>query len=279
MSAVAAAILPAATALDTIRALAPAARPHVALVLGSGWSGLRAQIVEPVVIPYDALAGFPPVTVQGHAGELVLGRIGGVEVALLAGRKHAYETGRADAMKLPLRVLRALGCDVLLQTNAAGSLDPAMGVGSLMLLEDHINFTQLSPLLGDQGCERFVSLVDAYDPGLRAIARDVARTRGVALHQGVYAWCIGPQFETPAEIRMYRLLGAHAVGMSTVPETIIARHAGMKVLAISLLTNLAAGLDAEPMSHEHTLSSAAAAAEMAGSFLGALIGALATGLD
>lgn len=256
-----------AAALAAVRAAAPAARPRIALVLGSGWGALRAQVQHAIAIPYAALEGFPQATVQGHAGELVLGRIGGHEVALLAGRKHAYETGRADAMKHPLRVLRALGCEVLVQTNAAGSLSPDMPPGSLMALSDHINFAQWSPLFGEGGSERFVSMVDAYDPVLRRHAQAVAQARGLTLREGVYVWFVGPQFETPAEIRLFRTAGADAVGMSTVPETIIARHAGMKVLAFSLLTNYAAGLSNERLSHAHTLAEAAAASEMATGFL------------
>ena len=159
-------------------------------------------------------------------------------------------------MKVPLRALHALGCEILVQTNAAGSLDERMPAGSLMVLTDHINLPQRSPLVGENGSDRFVNMVDAYDPQLREVALRVARREGVELHEGVYVWCLGPQFETPAEIRMYRGLGARAVGMSTVPETILARRAGMRVLALSLMTNMAAGLSDEVLSHAHTLEQA-----------------------
>lgn len=260
--------------LQHIRARAPQVAPRVAVVLGSGWAALRTVLQDAVRIPYAELGGFPQATVQGHPGELLLGRIGNTPVAVMAGRKHTYETGEADGMKHPLRVLRALGCEVLVQTNAAGSMDPRMGVGSLMLLSDHINFAQRSPLIGETGSDRFVNMVHAYDPALRALAHSVAQKRGVPLHEGVYLWYVGPQFETPAEIRLFQLAGAQAVGMSTVPETILARHAGMKVLAFSLLTNMAAGLSDEPLSHAHTLAQAQAAQAMASGFLAALIAQL-----
>ncbi len=244
------------TALETLRSRAPDARPHIAVVLGSGWSGLTAHLADAVRIPYAELKGFPHADVQGHKGELWLGRIGAHEVAVMCGRKHTYEDGDAKAMKVPLDTFQAMGCRVLVQTNASGSLEPAMGPGTLMVLTDHINMAQRSPLVGEAGSERFVDMVNAYDAGLRATALQVAARAGIALHEGVYMWILGPQFETPAEIRMFRQLGAHAVGMSTVPETILARRAGMKVLALSLITNMAAGMSGESLSHAHTLEQA-----------------------
>jgi purine-nucleoside phosphorylase len=163
---------------------------------------------------------------------------------------------------------------VLLQTNAAGSCDPAMVPGALMLLADHLNLTQLSPLVGEHGDGRFVDMGAAYDAALRAHARAHAAAAGQALHEGVYAWLLGPQFETPAEIRMLRGLGAHAVGMSTVPETILARHAGLRVMALSLMTNLAAGLSDEQLSHAHTLATAQAAGERAAALLQGIVATL-----
>lgn len=262
------------TALDILRQRLPQARPRIALVLGSGWGALADQIQSPVRISYADLPGFPLPSVQGHASDLIWGRLGPHEVVVLTGRKHTYETGEPDGMKLPLRTLREWGCELLVQTNAAGSLRPEMPPGSLMLLSDHINFSQRSPLIGEGGSERFVSMVNAYDPGLRAQALAVAAQRGETLHQGVYVWFVGPQFETPAEIRMFAQVGADAVGMSTVPETIIARHAGMRVLAFSLITNMAAGLSAEALSHAHTLSQAAAASDRASGLLSAVVAAL-----
>lgn len=262
-------------ALARLRALAPAARPRVAVVLGSGWGSLTDHLEHASCIPYAELPGFPLATVAGHAGELWLGRIGAVEVAVMRGRQHGYETGAVDGMKLPLRCLRALGCEVLVQTNAAGSLHADWGAGSLMLVADHINLPQRSPLVGEAGSGRFVGMGDAYDRVLRLGARQVALRMGLHLYEGVYLWCFGPQFETPAEIRAFQRLGADAVGMSTVPETLIARHAGMRVLALSLITNLAAGLSDETLSHARTLAAAQEASARAGNFLREVIAALA----
>ena len=261
-------------ALAHLRARAPQVLPRIAVVLGSGWGGFTAHLRDAVCVPYAELPGFPQATVAGHAGELWLGRLGGHEVAVMSGRKHAYETGAVDGMKSPLHTLRALGCEVLLQTNAAGSLHPHMGPGSLMLVSDHINLPQRSPLVGEAGSERFVGMADAYDPQLRRVALQVAGAQGVKLFEGVYLWCLGPQFETPAEIRAFRVLGADAVGMSTVPETILARHAGMRVLALSLITNLAAGLAHEQLSHAATLAQAQVTGAMASTLLAGLVGAI-----
>jgi purine-nucleoside phosphorylase len=249
--------------------------PQLAIVLGSGWQAVTGHVDDGVEIAYADLPAFPVVGVAGHAGTLILGRLGGTEVAVLSGRQHAYEEGRADAMKGAIRTLAALGVHSLVLTNAAGSLDAAVGSGSLMLLTDHLNIAQRTPLHGESGSLRFVDMRNAYDADLRRRAHEVARGMGQPLHDGVYAWMLGPQFETPAEIRMLRTLGADAVGMSTVPETILARHAGLRVLALSLVTNLAAGLDSEPLSHAQTLAVAQACAQRAARFLEALAGALA----
>ncbi len=265
------------TDLPAVRAIQnrfPLARPRVAVVLGSGWGDLTSHIRDALRLPYSELEGFPVATVAGHSGELWLGNIGANAVAVMSGRKHGYETGAVDSMKTPLRVLKALGCDLLVQTNAAGSVNPAMPAGSLMVLTDHINLPQRSPLVGESGSERFVDMTDAYDPALRAHVSRIAKVRGVTVHEGVYAWFFGPQFETPAEIRMAARLGADAVGMSTVPETILARHAGMRVLALSLITNMAAGLSSERLSHAHTLEQAQRAGKMASSLLADVIGSL-----
>jgi purine-nucleoside phosphorylase len=261
----------ASPALETLRARAPRARPRIAVILGSGWGGLTEHIDDAVSIPYSDLQGFPHAGVPGHTGELWLGRIGTHEVAVMSGRKHTYEEGDAKAMKVPLETLRALGCAVLVQTNASGSLQPSMGPGSLMVVTDHINMAQRSPLVGEAGADRFVDMVNAYDAGLRATALQVAARSGTRMHEGVYMWILGPQFETPAEIRMFGQLGAHAVGMSTVPETILARRAGMKVLALSLVTNMAAGLSDENLSHAHTLEQARIAGARASQLLADVI--------
>ena len=234
-----------------IRERAGPAPVRLGLVLGSGLGHLAAA-VEGVAIPYAELDGFPHAGVSGHTPELVVGDLEGVRVAVFGGRAHYYEAGRADAMRRPLEVLRALGAEALLLTNAAGSMRGDIGPGDLMLLSDHINFSGLNPLIGEPTDARFVPMTEAHDPGLRAALRAAAEAEGVALPEGVYAWYSGPSFETPAEIRAIRTLGADAVGMSTVPEVILARFLGLKVAAISTVTNMAAGLSDEAISHEHT---------------------------
>ena len=260
------------TALEILMARAAGCVPRVAVVLGSGWGGLTAHIQNPVCIPYAELPGFPTAGVAGHGGELWLGQLGRQAVAVMSGRKHGYETGAVDGMKLPLQVLHSMGCRVLVQTNAAGSLRADLPPQSLMAISDHLNLPQRSPLVGEGGSERFVSMVDAYDPALLAHAVARAAELGTGLHTGVYAWAFGPQFETPAEIRMLARLGADAVGMSTVPETILARH--LRVLALSLITNMGAGLSQEHLSHAHTLSQAAAASQNASAVLAHIIATL-----
>ncbi len=251
--------------------------PRVALLLGSGWAGAaHAEVVRDAVdVDYAQLPAFPALAVGGHAARVRLGTLGGRAVAVLLGRAHAYESGQAHAMRGAVRTLARLGCRVLVQTNAAGSLHTSMPPGSLMVLSDHLNLPQRSPLVHERDDSRFVDLRDAYDPALRALARRCAQARGLTLHEGVYAWVMGPQFETPAEIRMLRALGADAVGMSTVPETILARHAGLRVLALSLVTNLACGVGDEALSHAHTLQ----AAQHAGADASALVQAIVAALD
>jgi purine-nucleoside phosphorylase len=246
-----------ARSADLIRRRIGDPLPALALLLGSGWDAAAGAIREPLELRYADLPAFPALGVGGHQGLLRVGTLGGRRVAVLLGRQHAYETGAVDAMAGPIRTLAALGVKVLLQTNAAGGIAPGMKPGDLMLLSDHLNLVQRSPLVREGGESRFVDMAGAYDPALRATARAAARTLGLELHEGVYAWVMGPQFETPAEIRMLRTLGADAVGMSTVPETILARHAGLRVLALSMITNLACGLSDERLSHAHTLATAA----------------------
>lgn len=234
-----------------IRDRAGAGPVEIGLVLGSGLGHL-AEAVEGVAIPYDDLPGFPHAGVSGHNPKLVIGDLEGRRVAVFGGRAHYYESGRGDAMRLPLEVLRALGGSQLLLTNAAGSLRADMPPGDLMLLSDHINFSGLNPLIGEPTDARFVPMGDAHDPEMRAGLKAAAEGLGIALHEGVYAWYSGPSFETPAEIRAIRILGSDAVGMSTVPEVILARFLGLKVAAVSTITNMAAGLSDEAISHEHT---------------------------
>jgi len=233
--------------------------PRVGVVLGSGLGAVADAVSDPVVIGYEELPGFPRPGVEGHAGRAVLGVIGGVPVAVLQGRAHLYEGGNPEALRVPVRALRAAGASVLVLTNAAGSLRADVGPGSLMAITDHINMTGVNLLVGpndDALGPRFPSLRDAYDPSLLALLREAARDVGVPLAEGVYLAVMGPTFETPAEIRAYRTMGADAVGMSTVQETIIARHCGLRVAAVSMITNLAEGMTDEPLSHEQTLRAA-----------------------
>jgi xanthosine phosphorylase len=246
-----------------IRRAAGGLMPRLAIALGSGLGAVARQIAATDTLPYASLEGFPISSVPGHANRLILGRLAGLPVACLEGRTHVYEGRGADAMAVPIRALRAAGVETLLLTNAAGSLRPEVGPGRLMLIADHINFQPGNPLIGandERIGPRFPSLRDAYDPGLRARLRAAAATARVALAEGVYLACAGPSFETPAEIRAFRLLGADAVGMSTVPEVILARHCGLRVAAISVITNLAEGIAEAPIAHEETLAAASAAA-------------------
>jgi len=235
-------------------------RPRVGIVLGSGLGPFADDVADAAVVPYGDLEGFPTPGVGGHAGRLLVGSVSGTPVAVLHGRAHLYESGRADAMAAPVRTLAALGCEALVLTNAAGSLREEAGPGSVMAITDHIGLTGVSPLFGAPGDDRFVNMVDAYDPDLRARLHDAAARIGLALHDGVYAWFCGPHFETPAEIRAARVLGADAVGMSTAPECILGRHAGLRVAALSMITNLAAGMGGAALSHAQTLTVAATAA-------------------
>ena len=248
--------------------------PAIAVLLGSGWGPFADQVQGAIDVPYADLPAFPALAVGGHKGLLRCGSLGTKKVAVLAGRKHAYETGNADGMLGAIRTLSTWGVKLLLQTNAAGSMDAHMRPGELMLISDHLNVVQRSPLIGEPGDGRFCDMSAAYDPALRAQAKAAASAMGTTLFEGVYAWVLGPQFETPAEIRMLRNFGARAVGMSTVPETIIARHAGMKVLALSMMTNMAAGMQDEALSHAHTLATANSASARAVATLSAVVQAL-----
>jgi xanthosine phosphorylase len=239
-------------------------RPRVGIVLGSGLGAVADAVTDPTAIDYADLPGFPRPTVAGHGGRAVLGRIGEVPVAVLQGRAHVYEGGDFDAIRTPVRALRAAGGEILVLTNAAGSLRPEVGPGRLMLITDHINLSGVNVLTGPNDDEigpRFPSLRDAYDPELRERLRGAAAELGTELAEGVYIAVSGPTFETPAEIRACRMLGADAVGMSTVHETAVARHAGLRVAAVSAITNLAEGMSPEPLSHEQTLRDAQLAAD------------------
>lgn len=237
--------------LSLVQSRAGTAPVRLGLILGSGLGHL-AGAVEGVAIPYGDLPGFPHAGVSGHNPNLVIGDLEGVRVAVFGAREHYYENGNPAAMRPALQLLKSLGAEALIATNAAGSLRADIRPGDLMLLNDHINFSGLNPLIGEPTDARFVPMTAAHDPDLRAGLRAAAGAEGIALPEGVYAWYSGPSFETPAEIRAIRILGGDAVGMSTVPEVILARFLGLKVAAISTVTNMAAGLSDEAISHEHT---------------------------
>lgn len=233
--------------------------PRVGLVLGSGLGGLADLVSEPVAIPFGELPGWPAASAPGHAGRLLLGRLEGVPVACLQGRLHMYEGLEAVTVVEPAMLMGRLGARVLVLTNASGGVDPGFDAGTLMLLTDHLNLTGRSPLLGpndDTLGPRFLDLTAVYDPELRGRMRAAADAEGVTLAEGVYAGLLGPTYETPAEVRMLRTLGAHAVGMSTVMEAIGARYLGMRVVGVSLVTNKGAGISAVPLSHDEVLAAA-----------------------
>jgi xanthosine phosphorylase len=251
-----------APAAAAIAERAPGFTPRLGILLGSGLGPVAGALEGAETIPYGELPGFPVPSVAGHAGTLSLGRLAGLPVACLQGRSHVYE-GDATGMRVPVRALRRAGAEALLVTNAAGSLRADVGPGALMAIADHINMLGVNPLAGpnpDAVGPRFPSLRDAYDPDLRGVLHEAAAALGISLAEGVYLATAGPTFETPAEIRAFRTLGADAVGMSTVPEVILARHAGLRVAAVSAITNLAEGMGGEPLSHEQTLRTAEAAA-------------------
>lgn len=229
-----------------------AVEPTVGIVLGSGLGDLAQAVEGSATIPYDELEDFPLLGVSGHEGSLVVGRMGGTSVAVMAGRGHYYEHGRSDVMRPALETLKALGVRDLVLTNAAGSLRQDIPPAAVMLITDHINFGNRNPLIGVQSDYRFVSMSVAYDADLRRAALHAADREGVELHEGVYMWFSGPSFETPAEIRAARILGADAVGMSTVPEVILARFLGLRVLGFSVITNYGAGMTETELSHAET---------------------------
>lgn len=236
---------------------ATAIRPELLLVLGSGLGDLAEQVEKTVILSYEDLPGFAGTSVPGHMGRLLLGRWNGRFIAVMQGRLHYYEGHDMQDVVLPIRVMQRCGVRRLILTNAAGGVDPAMTPGDLMLIKDHIGLFAESPLRGlnlDAFGPRFPDQSRIYDPDWLALARRCAAELAMTVHEGVYAWCRGPQYETPAEIRLLARLGANAVGMSTVPEAITAAHGGMKVLALSCITNMAAGILDEPLSHEDVMA-------------------------
>ena len=228
---------------------------NIAMILGSGLGGLAAR-VNGTEVSYSELPGFPQAGVSGHGAALVIGTLFGARVGIFTGREHYYEHGRADAMRVPLETAAALGATTLIATNACGSFRADIPPGDLMLLNDHINYSGLNPLIGEPTDRRFVNMTQAYDPEIRQILQTAAQDEGIPLKEGVYSWYSGPSFETPAEIRMLKMLGADVVGMSTVPEVILGRFLGLRCAAVSVVTNMAAGLGNEHISHEHTKESA-----------------------
>jgi purine-nucleoside phosphorylase len=233
-------------------------RPKIAVVLGSGLGFIAGQIEDAVRIPYQDIPGFPATTVIGHGAELVLGRLAEKEVLVQSGRFHMYEGHDPNVTALPVRAFATLGIDTLLVTNAAGGIRRTFSSGTVMLIADHINLTFRNPLTGPvlPGEERFPDMSEPYDPALRALAREVARERRIAMDEGVYVQLLGPSYETPAEIRMLDRLGADAVGMSTAVEVIAARARGLKCLGFSVITNLAAGISPHKLGHEEVMETA-----------------------
>jgi len=247
--------------------------PQVAVVLGSGLGSFGDDLAEAAKIPYKEIPHFPHSTAIGHAGRLVIGKLGAVTVAAMQGRVHQYEGYTAKQAAFPMRVFGLLGIKAAILTNAAGGINLGYGQGALVLLRDHINLQGANPLVGandDRLGSRFPDMTEAYNKDFRAMALEEAARLGVKLHEGVYAALQGPSYETPAEIRYLKTIGADLVGMSTVPEVIVARHMGIKVMAISCVTNMAAGLSGEAINHQEVLDTGA---RVRGTFL-ALLGAV-----
>jgi len=249
------------TAIGALKSRGLDSLPPLAVVLGSGLGAFADEARDAVAISYIDIPGFPVPSVEGHAGRLVVGTIEGRRVALFQGRGHYYERGNANAMRVAIDAFRALGGEALLLTNAAGGLNKEWRPPALVAITDHINFSGLNPLIGHGRADRFVPLTKAYDDALLARLHEAARSAGVTLNEGVYMWFSGPSFETPAEIRAARILGADLVGMSTVPEVILGRRAGLRCAAVSVVTNYAAGLAGGDPSHEETQAVAAQASD------------------
>jgi purine-nucleoside phosphorylase len=245
----------AINAAAAIRKRAATQQPKIGIILGSGLGGLAKSIVNAVRVPFAEIPGFPEVTVAGHEGAVILGGLGGREIVALSGRFHMYEGHPAALAAFPVRVFHALGAQELFVSNAAGGISSKLAVGDLMMISDHLNLTGTNPLVGElgEGETRFPDMTDAYNPGLRWVLRTTAEKLGITLKEGVYAGLLGPSYETPSEVKMLRLLGADAVGMSTVPEVIVARALGMRVAGVSCITNAAAGVTGAALSHAEVL--------------------------
>ncbi len=248
--------LPLADALALVRSRLPIQSPAAAIVLGSGLGGLAARIGSATRVSYRDIPGFAEPTVEGHAGELLHGTLGGREVLALAGRFHMYEGHDVAHATFPVRVVHALGARTLILSNAAGGIRRTFGAGQLMVIADHLNLMFRNPLIGGvvPGDVRFPDMSDPYDPALRRQLHKIANELGIRLEEGVYAGLLGPSYETPAEVRMLERLGADAAGMSTVPEVIVARAMGMRCVAVSCITNPGAGLSPEPIDHADVIA-------------------------
>ena len=264
-------------AADTVARRLGALEPRVAIVLGSGLGSVADAVQSAIRIPLSAIPGFPKPAAPGHKGELVAGTLEGVPVLVQSGRFHLYEGHAPQVAALPVRVFARLGIRTLILSNAAGGIRSTFRPPTLMLIADHINLMFRNPLEGalEEGEQRFPDMSDPYARELRALAREVARQQKIGLEEGVYAALLGPSYETPAEIRMLARLGADAVGMSTVPEVIVARARGIRCLGFSSITNVAAGLSAEPLSHEEVLAAGSRVAGQLGALLSGVVGRLA----
>jgi purine-nucleoside phosphorylase len=263
---------------DAIRSRLGNVKPAAAIILGSGLGRLADKITDRLVVPYHDVPGFPPPTVVGHSGAVVAGTLGGRRVVALSGRFHMYEGHDASLAGFPVRVLHELGARTLIVTNAAGGIRPTFRPGDIMLIRDHINMMFRNPLTGpvEQGDERFPDMSEPYDPALAAIAREVAKSQGVSLAEGVYCALLGPTYETPAEVKMLTKIGADAVGMSTVPEVIVARARGMRVLGFSCITNLASGLSDQPITHAEVLETTLIAGEKMSALVAGIVSRLSS---
>ncbi|AUM64692.1 purine-nucleoside phosphorylase [Brevibacillus laterosporus] len=231
-------------------------KPTIGLVLGSGLGVLADEIEETTVISYNEIPHFTKSTVVGHKGQLVIGKLKGKQVVAMQGRFHYYEGHELEAVVFPIRVMKAIGVETIIVTNAAGGINESYKPGDLMLISDHLNLTYRNPLIGgnDESLgARFPDMSEAYSKRLRKLSKEIAATLGIQLQEGVYAGLLGPSYETPAEIRMLRILGGDAVGMSTVPEVIVARHMNIEVLGISCISNMAAGILDQPLSHDEVM--------------------------
>lgn len=269
-----------ADAVEVLRERA-ALQPRLAVVLGSGLSALAGEVTDGVEIPYGEIPHFPVSTAPGHFGKLILGRLEGLPAAVLSGRAHLYEGYEPEQVVFPVRTMRLLGAEALIITNAAGGVNPDFHSGALMLISDHINFTGHNPLVGPNDSRlglRFPDMSQAYDPELRLLAHRVSHEVSVPVEEGVYLGLLGPSFETPAEIRMARLLGADAVGMSTVMEVIAAHHAGMRVLGISCITNMAAGILPQKLTEEEVFESVNRVSQQFVTLVRGIIKAVASGV-